>query len=221
MNSNPPKILKGIRAVILGFRWLFVISLLVLTYKLVVGPMGVTATVGVAPRAFPQAVNSAAPDAPLQFAGLKAVLVLPVGDSADPELKAAARIATIPWMFVAASAGLILCEIVQRLIRNLEAGEMFSDGNRKLLRNFGYVLVGATVLERVAAGWGNRVFGQYALSHLTVGGTRVLAAVENVGITEFQLNFGNGDLLVVLLLLLVVWAFKEGAAIKRDTDLTI
>lgn len=221
MNSNPPKILKGIRAVFLGFRWLFIISLLVLAYKLVVGPMGVTATVGVAPSAFPHAVDSSAPDAPLQFAGLKAVLVLPVGDAANPELKSAARIATIPWMFVAALAGVVLCEIVQRLIRNLEAGEMFSDANRKLLRNFAWVLVGATLLERIAVGWGNHVFGDYAVSHLAVGGARVLAAVDNVAITEFQLNFGNGDLLIALLLLLIVWAFKEGAAIKRDSDLTI
>lgn len=221
MSSNPPKILKAIRAFFLGFRWLFVISLLVLAYKLVVGPMGVTATVGIAPQAYPPAVNSAAPDAPLQFGGLKAALVLPVGDGADPELKSVARIATIPWMFVAAFGGLVLSEMAQRLVRNLEAGEMFSDANRKLLRNFAFVLVGATVLERIAVGWGNHVFGHYAASHLTVGGARVLAAVEPVGITEFQLNFGNGDLLVVLLLLLVVWAFKEGADIKRDTDLTI
>ncbi|HVZ63631.1 MAG TPA: DUF2975 domain-containing protein [Lacunisphaera sp.] len=221
MSSNPPKILKAIRAFFLGFRWLFVISLLVLAYKLVVGPMGVTATVGVAPQAFPPAVNSAAPGAPLQFGGLKAAVVLPVGNAADPELKSVARIATIPWMAVAALAGLVLCEIVQRLVRNLEAGEMFSEANRKLLRNFAFVLVGATLLDRIAIGWGNHVFGHYAASHLTVGGARVLPLVDSVAITEFQLNFGNHELLVVLLLLLIVWAFKEGAAIKRDTDLTI
>lgn len=221
MNSNPPKILKGIRAVILGFRWLFILSLLVLAYKLIVGPMGVTATVGVAPSAFPTAVNSATLGAPLQFAGMKAILVLPVGDAADSDLRTAARVATIPWMFVAAFAGVVLCEIVQRLIRNLEAGEMFSEANRKLLRNFAYVLVGGTLLERIIEACGNFVFGRYAASHLTVGGAPVLGRVDNVAITEFQLSFGNHELLVILLLLLVVWAFKEGAAIKRDTDLTI
>jgi hypothetical protein len=221
MSTHSPKILKGIRAAFIGFRWLFVLSLIGIVYQFVAGPASITATVGLAPESTSLAQNVSAPADRLHIDGLKAEVTVPVGPNADAELKSLSRSATLPWMLVAAAAGLALCELAQRLAENLATGELFSERNRKLLKIFSFVLVGATVVARLLAEWGNHAFGKYAASHLTVAGGRVLATADHVGIAELRLNLGNPDLLIALLLLVVVWAFSEGAALRRDSDLTI
>jgi hypothetical protein len=221
MGNKSQKILKGIRGAFIGFRWLFTLSLIGIVYQFVAGPATLIGTVQLAPDTTTFLKNSGAPDASLHVDGLKADVKVPVGPAADAELKTVARLATLPWMLVAAGAGLVLCEIAQRLLRNLETGEMFSDRNVKLLRIFAMVLIVATVLVRVLEGWGNHVFGQYAAAHLAVAGARPLAVADHVAIAEMQLDLSNADLLVALLLVLIVWAFKEGAALKHDSELTI
>ena len=215
------QILKGIRAAFLGFRWLFVLGLVGIIIQLVKGPASITATVGFAPDPSALVQNTDAQAAPVYLETLKADVKIPVNPSADSELKALSRLAILPGMFVAACAGLVLCEIVQRLLKNLEAGELFSDDNLKLLRNFAIVLVAGTVFERLLVSWSNHAFGQYAAAHLTFAGARVLAVADHVGIAELRLNLGSADLFIALLLLLLVWAFKEGAALKRESDLTV
>jgi len=221
MNSRLPKFLNVLRVAFLSFRWLFVLGLFGVLYQLVVGPKSLTATVGLGPEAIASVPNPAEPVNSLHATGLKADVKIPLGPTADSELKKVARIATLPWMFAAASAGLVLCEIAQRLMGNLMTGEMFSDRNVRLLRGFAIVLVVGTVLIRLLEQWGRHEFGQYAAAHFAVAGAHVVAAAENIAIGEFQLNLGNADLLVGLMLLLVLWAFKEGAALKRDSELTI
>lgn len=221
MNNNSPKILKGIRAAFLGFRWLFGLCLVGILIQLINVPASITATIGLAPDPAALVRAIGVQGGPVHLDALKADVTIPVGKTADAELKTLARLATLPGMFVAACAGLVLCEIVQRLVRNLSIGELFSDGNLKLLRGFAIVLVAATVVERLLVSWSNYAFGKYAAAHLMFAGARVLAAADHVGVPALQLNLGSPDLLIGLLLLLMVWAFKEGAALKRDSELTV
>jgi hypothetical protein len=221
MKNNAPTILKGIRAAFLGFRWLFVLCLIGILIQFVKGPSSVTATVGLAVDSSSTIHNTEALAAPIQLDALKADVKITVNDTATAELKTLARLATLPSMLIAACAGLVLCEIGQRLIKNLETGELFSNRNLGLLRGFAIVLIAGTVIQRLLVGWGNQAFGQYAAAHLTFAGGRVLAVADHVGVAELRLNLGGVDLLVGLLLLLIVWAFKEGAALKRESDLTV
>lgn len=221
MNNPSLKVLKGLRAAFVGFRWLFILCVLGVVYQMIVGPASLTATIGLAPDSTTVVRNTSAPEALLHLGGLKADVKVPVGTAADAQLKTVARLATLPWMGAAAFAGLVLCEIVQRMIKNLETGELFSDRNVKLLRVFAIVLVASAVIVRVLEGAGNYLFGEYAAAHLTVTGARVLASAEHTAIGEFQLSLGNADVLVALLLLLILLAFKQGAALKQDSELTI
>ncbi len=221
MSTHSSKILAGIRAAFLGFRWLFILGLAGIAIQFFVVPDSITATVSLeSPDA--TSVDRSGPAEPVvRVHALKADMELPVGPSADPELKTLARTATLPGMFAAAVAGLVLCEIVQRLVRNLKTGELFSARNWRLLRGFAVILVGSTVLVRVLAAWGNAMFARYAAAHLTVAGAHVVGTADHVSLASLQLNLGNADLVVLLLLLLVIWAFREGAELKRESELTI
>lgn len=220
MKINSSKTLAGLNAAAIGFRWLFVIAFFATLVKVVLGPTSLKATVSLDGVPAQLAVAHVAA-APVHVSGIKADIELPVAQSGDSDLVHIARLTTGPTLLLACIAGIVLCSLSQALIVNLSAGQLFSTANIRLLKTFTAVLIASTVLVRIAIGWSNQAFGSWAAAHLTVGGSHLQRFAENVTIGELGLNLGNADIIVVLLLLLLVWAFKEGASLKQEHDLTV
>ena len=217
--NNPPKIIKGIRAAFVGFRWLFLVSIVAVIIQFVVGPKTLTATLGLAPET-PALAGLQTGDSAVHVDGLKADVTLAVGDNG--ELRRVAFVSVLPGMLIIACAGLVLCEMVQRLARNLETGELFSDRNLNFLRGIGLVLVISAVLENLVTSVGRHVFGQYAAAHLSVPGAKILPIVDHLGIKELSIQTGGWAVFVLgLLFLLLIQACREGLKLKQETDLTV
>jgi hypothetical protein len=216
--KNPPKIIKGIRAAFMGFRWLFAFVFIATIVAWIRGPQTVVATVSVTPE-LATITRASDNSAPVHVREFKADVRIPVGN--DSELRRVARLAVFPPMLIMCIAGFFLCEVTQRLIGNFTRRELFSTANAGLLRAFAVGLVVSTIVVRMASGWANSSFGAYAAAHLAVAGGRVLPVADHIGVAELNLDLGNADILVFLLLLLVVWAIKEGLAIKQENDLTV
>ena len=217
------KFLKGIRAAFVGFSVLFALSIFGLLVQLVVIPDNLTARVGVTTVSGASAPAPTAPAAgDARVEGLRADVVVPLGKQGPAELKRITRLAIIPSLLVIAISGLVLCQLVQRLFGNLESGELFAAQNLRLLRTIGIVLVVATVLERIVGDLGRHFFGEYAASHVTVAGAKILPIVDRLGISGVALEVGRVDFAVAgLLLLVMVRAFQEGLALKRESELTV
>jgi len=218
MKNTAPKFLNGIRAAVAAFRWLFLIALVLTIVKPYLGPSTLTATVLLEKT---PAGNDSTTDARLHVSSTRADIALTVSDHGDEQLRQVAREAVFPPMLVACAVGFLLCGLAEKILRNLAKGQLFNRQNIACLRWFTGILIAGTILFRITTAWSNQVFGTYAAAHLTIAGARVLPFAENVRIEELRIAFANADTMVVVLLLLIVWAFKEGASLKQEVDLTV
>lgn len=202
----------------MGLRWLFLIGFVLTVAKPFMGPSTLKATVLVdAPTTSVEKTSAGQ----VHVTGRKADIELSVPQSGDETLRHVVQVSVFPPMLVGCVLGFVLCTLAQKLVRNLAKGQLFSPENAVSLRWFTIVLIAGTIALRMITAWSNHVFAKYAAANLTVAGAHVLPFAENVHIQELQLALGNADVIVVVLLLLILWALKEGASLKQDAELTV
>jgi len=202
----------------MAFRWLFVIGFALTVAKPFMGPSTLKATVLVeSPTVNAEKTSSGE----VHVTGRKADIELSVPQSGDKTLRRVVQVSAFSPMLVGCVLGFVLCTLAQKLVRNLAKGQLFSPENTVSLRWFTIVLIVGTIILRLTTAWSNHVFGKYAAANLTVAGAHVLPFAENVHIQELQLALGNADVIVVVLLLLILWALKEGPSLKQEAELTV
>lgn len=109
----------------------------------------------------------------------------------------------------------LLFGFLRHLCANLESGEIFTDANLRLVRNIGRLLVvGALVGTALQLAHYHFING-YLIQHATITG---LNASLDSGFPG-QLHFSY--FITGLLVLLIAEAFRQGLALKKESELTV
>ncbi len=169
---------------------------------------------------------SSKPDA-LVLTGLRGQLQVNLL-SREADLVSAARWSVFPAML----AGLVFSWLVFGALRdicaNLERGDVFTERNLRLIRNIGVTLIGYCFVDGAMGLWASHVMGGYLSAHASLTSLgEVLHFPAQVGALHFTLPpwslgyAGTGGLITGCLVLVVSEAFRQGLALKTESDLTV
>jgi hypothetical protein len=170
--------------------------------------------------------NTAKPGS-LSLVDLKGMLQLDLCTE-DPALASALRWSTLPSIVVLAVFGWLFFGALKALCASIEQGSVFSEENLRLVRGIGWIIIGSSVVG-LAVGFGAcQVMGGYLAEHVTVAGIKTgLAFPGGAGAVRFVLDGGQipftgvGGLVTGCLVLMLSEAFKQGLALKTESELTV
>jgi hypothetical protein len=121
----------------------------------------------------------------------------------------------IKWPFGIAvlcvgSAGLIILELLRRMLQRVGRGEAFSSSNIQDMRRIAFTLVGSAILKAAALGWLIGSMGNYATHHTAEKFT-------------FAVTSGRGIPMLVAGMVILVLAkiFRQGLRLEEDAQLTV
>lgn len=154
---------------------------------------------------------------------------LVVADRAEgAKLMEATRVPVFVASMARALILFVIADLLWRLCRAVERGEVFSPGNFRLVRWLGLALTIRPIIGLVADTWKNATIARYVEDHVTFEGLRVIAtstgldrwerAVENV--THFG-DFDFSLFITGLLVLALAEVFRRGLVLKQEADLTV
>ncbi|MDR3526549.1 MAG: DUF2975 domain-containing protein [Rhizomicrobium sp.] len=118
---------------------------------------------------------------------------------------------------------MLLFELLRRLFRNVGRGESFTRPTFRLVQIIGFSLLGYSLVSAAAEGWFVHQILDYLGHHtaVTVSGM----AVQLPRVEEFRFgdntNLGSSYFFTGLLVLALSEVFRQGLALKNDSDLTI
>jgi len=133
----------------------------------------------------------------------------------DPQLLTRVRWTTMPILVIALVSWFLLLGFLRKLCANIETGEMFSDNNLRLVRNIGLLLVISELVGDAMLLLSHHLLGSYLAQHATVTG--IEANLESEVISQL----GISDLITGLLVLLIAEAFRQGLALKKESELIV
>lgn len=146
--------------------------------------------------------------------------------SKDPALVTAICWTIIPAVAVFSVFGYLLFTALRNLCAKIEAGEVFSDANLRLVRNIGWIIIGYSVATFVVQLTGSLAMGSYFSQHVTMSGIEGTVSFPR-GVSVGKWNFsgapfpGNLGLVTGCLVLMLTEAFRQGLKLKQETDLTV
>ena len=129
---------------------------------------------------------------------------------------------------VTSGVGLILaffgCHWICRLCRNVENGEVFSDGNLKLVRRFGWLLIAEAVALFAVQLWSAHYVASYINANLSFRGLQVASPnsadfLSSMAPTSADLAISQ--IIYGLLVLCLTEVFRQGVKLKQEADLTV
>ena len=130
--------------------------------------------------------------------------------------KAAEVLASIKWPFLASmlctgGAGLAILELLRRMFRSAERGEVFTAANIGNVRGIGFLLIASSILKLFTAAWLASRMAAYVMQHVAAGKMSVESSSE-----------GNlSGLVTGLMILALAEVFRQGLTLKEDSRLTI
>lgn len=140
--------------------------------------------------------------------------------SQDARLVSALRQTVLPSVAVLVAFSWILFGALRQVCANLERGEAFSEKNLRLVRSIGLTLIAYSLTSAGAGIWGAHVMGDYLAQHVNLTGLPT-----PVGALGFLVPAGwvtlSGGLVIGCLVLAVSEAFRQGLALKTESELTI
>lgn len=117
----------------------------------------------------------------------------------------------------------VLFELLRRLFRNVGRGDSFTPQSVRLVQIVGFLLIGFSVVAGFAESWFAWAAYDYFSQHtqIAVSGTPVrLPAAGNHPWFDISV-FGHPVFFSGLLVLALAEVFRQGLALKRDSDLTV
>lgn len=125
-----------------------------------------------------------------------------------------------PSLFFTYLLWLAVSDLLWRLSRNVERGEVFVDANLKLLRWLGLAVMVSSPLLWIARGWEKLRLQEFVLEHVRFEGLHL--AASDTGMTTLLLYSPfNMSVLTGLLIFVVAEVFRQGLALKQEADLTV
>jgi hypothetical protein len=121
---------------------------------------------------------------------------------------------SIKWPFgiavlCASGAGLIILELLRRMLRRVGSGEAFSSRNIQAMRRIAFTLIASAFLKAVALGWLIGSMGNYAIQHTE----KFTFAVTS--------GLGFPVLVAGMLILVLAEIFNQGLQLEEDAKLTV
>ena len=176
------------------------------------------------PGALALTSHTAKPDS-LVLHGLRGQLNLDVLNG-DAELISAARWTILPAMAAGLAYSWMLFGALRHVCANIERGEVFSEKNLRLVRSIGVILIAYSFVHGAIALWGSHVMGGYLSAHVALTGLgEAIRFPATAGALQFTLSgdlFPSlGGLITGCLVLVVSEAFRQGLALKTESDLTV
>jgi hypothetical protein len=133
----------------------------------------------------------------------------------DPQLLTRVRWTTMPLLVIVLGSWFLLLGFLRRLCANIETGEMFSDNNLRLVRNIGLLLVISELVGDAMLLLSHHLLGSYLAQHATITG--IDANLQSEVISQL----GISGIVTGLLVLLIAEAFRQGLALKKESELTV
>jgi hypothetical protein len=121
-------------------------------------------------------------------------------------------------MLVAYAFLLLVIHLLWRLCRNAERGDVFSEGNVRLVRALGGLLIVFSVLTFLSNLWAAYQIGNYVEDHVSIEGIKAITLWAR---PEDFIGPAVGRFVTGLLVLAMAEVFRQGLTLKQDTDLTI
>jgi hypothetical protein len=111
----------------------------------------------------------------------------------------------------------VLFDLLRRLFRNVERGDSFTERNIRLVQIVGVALMAFSLASGALDAWASREVARYFVEHVTIPGGRlhVAEAAGQFGLTLDTAFFAG------LLVLALAEVFRQGLALKKDSELTI
>jgi hypothetical protein len=124
-------------------------------------------------------------------------------------------------MMVGLGFGLLVCQWMWRLCRNVEKGEIFSANNLKLVRWLGILLVIEPLVLGVLAIWNAHLLADYARENISVGGLETTMPMAKLFAGSGSTGFDVGSIVIGLLVLCLAEVFRQGLLLKQEAELTV
>ncbi|HEY4249317.1 MAG TPA: DUF2975 domain-containing protein [Lacunisphaera sp.] len=214
--------LRGV-IVILGFGWLLnlIFSFSPFNYSTHVSMTAGDVTLQVDQGLIALKSGTANHDA-LTLTSLRGTLLAQMGEG-NEGLVAALHRTVMPAIFVMVVFSYMLVTSLRNLCANIEAGEIFTKDNLRLIRGIGFTLVSYSLANIVIGFWSSAVMGNYlAENAILKDGLGLSKTAGSVHFDLPQYFISNpGGLLVGCLVLMLTEAFRQGLALKTENDLTV
>ena len=130
----------------------------------------------------------------------------------------------LPVLFIYAVFFTALFEALRRLFRNVGRGDSFTPHSVRLVQIVGVSLLVFSVLSSAAESWFVHAMYGYLADHtqIAISGTPVrLPPAESPSWLGYRFPFGSSVFWCGLLILALAEVFRQGLALKRESDLTV
>lgn len=121
-----------------------------------------------------------------------------------------------------------IAHLLWRLCQAVERGEVFSQGNSRLVRWLGFALVARPIVSLFTETWQHASVAHYVENHVWFEGVRPIVTSSGLGwwerAVENTLYHGDFDFSLFvtgLLVLVLAEVFRRGLALKQEADLTV
>jgi hypothetical protein len=136
--------------------------------------------------------------------------------SKNPTLTSALRWTVLPAMLVFLIAAWVTLSSLRCVCANIGRGEVFSEANLRKVRTVGFTLIGYSFAQFLVGLWSSSVMHGYLTQHVTLAGFQAAP-----GVVGMLMPSGFSALVTGGLVLVVSEAFRQGLALKTESELTI
>jgi hypothetical protein len=156
-----------------------------------------------------------------ELQNLRGHLVLKIETPEERKMNSLIRSVTLSITF---GLAFLVCHWIRQLCLNVEAGEIFTAGNLRLVRRLGWLLIAQAVLGFGAQVWAANRLAAYVSDHLSLSGLEVIKP-QSVhllfGGVNSSVSFDITQIIVGLLVLCLTEVFRKGMTLKQEADLTV
>jgi hypothetical protein len=119
----------------------------------------------------------------------------------------------VPAAFATILIWFLISHFLWHLLRRLEKGEVFTAENLKLLHRIGVAIIACTFIEAAAKVWGDLQVAEFVKHHVEIAGL----TVQHNALSNFDTRF----LITGCVVLVLSEVFRQGLALKQETELTV
>jgi hypothetical protein len=138
---------------------------------------------------------------------------------------------TLPFFLGYLGFATVLFDLLRRLFRNVERGEVFTERSVHLVHLIGIAILVFTLLSAAATTWHNHAIRTYVERHAEAQGIEIQgikmvfttpdASFITVNSRRYGFHFSWEGILTGLLVLSLGEVFRQGLALKEENDLTV
>ena len=144
----------------------------------------------------------------------------------DAALTRAVKSAIIPAMLISVAFAWLLFTALRNVCANIERGDLFSETNLRLVQRVGVVLIAYSLAGILVQLWASHVMGSYLDAHVVLG-TPSAGSPFPATLTPLRFSVAGAQFPAAVgfvtggVVLMISEAFRQGLALKTESDLTV